>query len=357
MKTTVLVGREGLYGAYPPRFSAFYSLALLAICLSGCWLSTGGTPNPDGGTDDSSSDSSDTSSSSDSDVDGDSDTDSDSDPNHYSSISVGRRHACALTQEGKAVCWGEFDYLTPSDTFSSIHCGSEFVCGLKTDGSVLCWGGSTYGQLDAPDVLFVSIDSGRRTSCGITADDSSALCWGDNSHGQSAPPPGPFTSVSVGAIHSCGIRTDGTVDCWGDNGDGQSSPPVGEFISVEVSDYHGYCNEELDGFFSCGLSPEHYLQCWGADLEVCSPPGFQVQDFALNACMGWFQDSVGEISYWGFDSCPAYIFGPPDWYYFEPAPEGPFNALDAGGLRACGILEGGTIRCWGICKDSSCDAP
>jgi alpha-tubulin suppressor-like RCC1 family protein len=81
----------------------------------------------------------------------------------FASLTVGFAHACALTNDGTAYCWGDNSsgQLGDSTTatrinptavvtpmrFASIRAGFQHTCGITTDGFVACWGRNTVGEL------------------------------------------------------------------------------------------------------------------------------------------------------------------------------------------------------------------
>jgi hypothetical protein len=220
-------------------------------------------------------------------------------------LALQRGAVCGIDGNGSAFCNSSDSIPVPltvpaGETFSVLSVGAYFACGIRVQtGSILCWGypGSDScdweapmtGQLDAPTGEFVSLSSGRFSSCAIEKR-GDVRCWGageptddpnlacsDNlqNFGQSIPPDGAFRSLSVGANHTCGVKTDGTVACWGagttdecqDIGDNcrQSRPPTGAFEQVTVGNYH-----------SCAITAERKVQCWGYPSEgrLVPPPEF-----------------------------------------------------------------------------------
>jgi len=67
------------------------------------------------------------------------------------SIAVGETHSCALTNLGTVACWGPSD--APADVaglsndVTAIAVGGSHGCAVTTGGEVMCWGGNGYGQL------------------------------------------------------------------------------------------------------------------------------------------------------------------------------------------------------------------
>jgi alpha-tubulin suppressor-like RCC1 family protein len=81
----------------------------------------------------------------------------------FTSLSVGGTHACALTNDGTAYCWGANNFGQVGDStnvtraaptkvaggfkFASISAGDTHTCGRLADNSVLCWGLNRFGEL------------------------------------------------------------------------------------------------------------------------------------------------------------------------------------------------------------------
>ena len=205
-------------------------------------------------------------------------------PLRFATVEAGSTHACGVTTEGDAYCWGGGDYaqlgtavLTnrcetfyrdthgvvghsvnrcsavplPVDggvKFASLSVGSNETCGLTPAGAAYCWGGprllvfsdAAGGLTPAPvpgNRVFRSISVGAGMTCGVTPSDA-AYCWGEVSSGSlgdgtsssSAVPVAvagglAFASVSAGEHHACGLTTAGEAYCWGRNDTGELGAP------------------------------------------------------------------------------------------------------------------------------------
>ncbi|MFN2602920.1 MAG: RCC1 domain-containing protein [Gemmatimonadaceae bacterium] len=188
----------------------------------------------------------------------------------FTSVTAGFQHACGLTADGTAYCWGFAlngalgnGTTTNSGTpvpvsgglkFRKIAAAFFYTCAIATDGAY-CWGRNRFGNLGSdtgictdqggPNALcqsnvplkvsgsqtFVDIAAGVRFACGLTAA-GAAWCWGDNSFGElgngttsTTPNPTPvavsgglaFTTIGAGSGYACGATSDGVIYCWGQN--------------------------------------------------------------------------------------------------------------------------------------------
>lgn len=83
----------------------------------------------------------------------------------FTTIAAGWRHACGIITDGSVYCWGEntvgqlgrgdadsIFHRTPApvagtDRFVQLSLGGRHTCGVTTDGRALCWGENWAGQL------------------------------------------------------------------------------------------------------------------------------------------------------------------------------------------------------------------
>jgi alpha-tubulin suppressor-like RCC1 family protein len=186
----------------------------------------------------------------------------------FVSVSAGREHACALTADGAAWCWGsnEFDQLgaAPADE----------TCD-RADRPIAC---RRFAVPVNTTLRFRKISAGGVHTCALGLDDR-VYCWGDNLRGalgdptlRSSATPAPiattslFLDVAAGAQHSCAVRLDGVAACWGFNDWGQVGVGSGAPIIAGPAAIGGstrYAEITASGDRTCGRAQDGAAFCWG----------------------------------------------------------------------------------------------
>jgi alpha-tubulin suppressor-like RCC1 family protein len=131
----------------------------------------------------------------------------------FSRLDVGHEFTCGITVSGLTYCWGANSAgqlgnpaagdhsaqpveVAGGHRFSKLSLGQEHACGLTGDGTAYCWGSPIYGMLGVdraqPATEPVAVSGGLR-----------------------------FREITAASFHTCGIATDGYAYCWGFNTNGE----------------------------------------------------------------------------------------------------------------------------------------
>jgi alpha-tubulin suppressor-like RCC1 family protein len=244
--------------------------------------------------------------------------------------------------------------------FAAVAAGRAHACGLTTNGVAFCWGDNTLGQLgDASytssltpvlvegNLRFEVLTSAYDHTCGLT-DDGEAYCWGDNPFGQlgdgtATRSTGPvraaanleFSQLDAGAYHTCGVTASGEAYCWGSNAaDGIDGFALGgattEFCASPYGSYRGHS-------WACSLTP--VAVSGGIEFESISAGVWATCGLAVNGtayCWGW--------------NAHSYTFGDgteDDATTPSPVAGGmQFDEVVLGAMHGCGLVNQDAY-CWG----------
>jgi alpha-tubulin suppressor-like RCC1 family protein len=278
-------------------------------------------------------------------------------------VGSGRLHACALTADGRAYCWGSngpalgagttLGRVTPvavlgGHSFATIDAGEGFTCAVTTAGRGYCWGSSAFGRLgigSAPtfqttpapiapaspfnvEVVFAAISTGANHACGISTA-GQAYCWGANGSGElgdevmhlrSVPFPvaggHTFATISAGEQHTCAVTTAGTGYCWGEGTDGRlgNGSTIDRSVPTPVAGELRFASISAGLNFSCGLTTAGAAYCWGEGANGRLGSG-STADHVVPVAV------AGDLA---------------------------FASISAGANFACAVTPAGQGYCWGI---------
>jgi alpha-tubulin suppressor-like RCC1 family protein len=240
----------------------------------------------------------------------------------FSTVSVGKNHACGVTTGNTAYCWGDNrfyqlgnDMIRESPvpvlvagglSFRTVTAGNAHTCAVETSGAAYCWGNGDEGQLgngtrisSAVPVAVVGglsftflttniMENSESYTCGL-ATSGVAYCWGTGSDGElgngtttvkqgswsiknvlTAPTSVAvgvtFTALSAGGLHVCGISTSGTAYCWGNGSWGQlgTGSKRGSLTPVIVSGGLKFASISSGSLHTCGITASGAVYCWGS---------------------------------------------------------------------------------------------
>ena len=289
-------------------------------------------------------------------------------------VSVGAGHACGVTTDDRAYCWGNNSSgelgnatlqsssspvaVAGNNHFRLVSAGRAFTCGVTTDNRAYCWGHNPYGQLGSgvtgPDTCFAGV------ACSTIP----------------VPVAGSmrFSTVSAGQDHACAVTTGARIYCWGLNPFGQVGDGTtgnARLAPVPVAREVRFSRVDAGNYHTCALTPQHRAYCWGEnsygqlgirgggrDWQHARPRptvvagGLKFMDLKA----GYFNTCGLTLEHrafcWGDNSFGALGNGLPndDYFRLPSAVAGglSFRSVETGYLHGCGLTTAGVGYCWGL---------
>lgn len=261
----------------------------------------------------------------------------------------GPDRGCALTQTGKAYCWGAnadgqvgdsttTDRAVPTPvsgglTYRLLVVGYRQSCGVAADGSAYCWGYGGVGRCGVTAISngdpcsttpaggnngpWIAYSLGFDLDCGLSPTGYPKCGVPLNTWGQAGPTAGfdssfILTAIAAGLTHACGINSAGGVYCWGNNQYGE--------LGIGTSDQQAHSTP---------------LPVLGSQAFAQLSSGSYQNTCALT--------TLGAPYCWG----GGFGFNP---YGPTPAAVGggvTFSSIALGNISACGLTARGAVYCWG----------
>ena len=214
-------------------------------------------------------------------------------------ISTGYSISCAVTDDGRLLCWGGTDVggglgtggdgsATPvevtqiSGRATAVSVGNSEACVLIEGGSLDCW--EPYGD-GTPKTLtelgndVAQVSAGEYQTC-VAMKDGTARCWGETNGGvlgngteDTSATPVKVTgldnvvSLASGTDHTCAVLEDGGVSCWGFNQDGDLGDGTTDdaLVPVEVVGIDNAVSLSAGEDHTCALLSDGTVKCWGSN--------------------------------------------------------------------------------------------
>lgn len=257
-------------------------------------------------------------------------------------LTTGDAHTCAAYANQVVKCWGEnlggqlgignrlskgllpqqmgqylpaVDIGMPGIPILDLAAGSSHTCALFEGGTIKCWGGNNAGQLGLGDLENRGDDPGEM---GIALP---AVDLGTDA---------VVKAISAGYAHTCALLTDGRVKCWGsilglgDNiihgatpGTMGNNLPAVDLGATPLAISAGY-------WYNCALFEEGKVKCWGnndhGQLGLGDTKDRGMDPSQMGANLPFVKLGIGK------------------------------RAIDirAAGQHTCALLEGGSVKCWGL---------
>jgi alpha-tubulin suppressor-like RCC1 family protein len=370
-------------------------------------------------------------------------------------VAMGGLYTCALMGNSDVRCWGKNDFgqlglgntnslgddeaitSVPSIKFPTgfkvkqIAASFRHTCALSEEGKVICWGDNQFGQLgygdttnrggtpdSTPDKLgFVDLPVVKTIVSGNTASHTCAVlvsglvkCWGANDRGQlgienknnigDAPNEieptlaldlgvSPIKQLAVGTSHNCALLEDSTLRCWGEGFFGQLGygninnfgDDAGETPNTKQVDIADATQISLGSSHTCVVTINKKVRCWGrnnagqlgygnftkiGDDELPVTAGFvnvgaDAQQISLgftrscvllenNSIKCWGDGNGGQLGYGnttdiGDDELPTAV-GTVE--VNTDITQGKVTQIFSGADHNCILFESGNIKCWGF---------
>jgi len=258
-------------------------------------------------------------------------------------ISAGGFHSCALLDDAGVRCWGfggdgRLGYANRNDVgddetpgsagpvelgrrAEAISAGGGHSCALLDDGRVRCWGFGDDGRLGYGDDENIGDDEAPASVGPVDL--------GSDSTGTAIT----ATAISAGQDHTCAVLDGGRVRCWGlgssgalgygdTNTIGEDEAP-GAVGPVDLGEGRTAKAISAGSSHTCALLDDGGVRCWGS---------------GGNGRLGY-----GNTITIGDNEKPGTV-GPVELGATA-------TAITAGDNHTCALLDGGSVRCWGLGGD------
>jgi hypothetical protein len=298
--------------------------------------------------------------------------------------------------------------VLPAGPLRAVDTGWSHACALSLDGAAFCWGRNDQGQLGnghwaadsngstgemvrvptavATAYRFAQLSAGENTTCGITEPGAAIYCWGYGQSGQTgdssvmascsgekpylnkpcsnAVPSRVdierlsgagmsnvrFAQVSVGMRLACAVSVGGEAYCWGgnyrcalgrcresDSPRAHKIPLAGRAVEVGAGYWH-----------ACARTADRRVFCWGQNTEGQLGSLVSANAGADGLPPNYSDTTDREAQMVAYNADPCFLGGRCSPAPVEVSPGRRWSALAVGSNHACALAEDdGGIYCWG----------
>jgi alpha-tubulin suppressor-like RCC1 family protein len=329
-------------------------------------------------------------------------------------VAAASAHACALTANGEAYCFGSamgggalgngtgdasdrFRRVLGGHRFRLVGVGRDHSCGLDVDGRAWCWGSNIFGELGngtpedareetrvpvavAGEHRFASLSVGRFHTCGL-ATDGGIWCWADLDRRIRAPrqirSEVRLASVEAAEQDACGLSNAGQLYCWTLNSN-KTDVPTEPTLSFATPAFRKFAMADDGHFNGCGLVGTT-AQCWGdnvrgqlgdgrgghetsahdSDVPVPVSGTHAFEELSIGRYYGCGLARDGKAWCWGENTDGQLGDGTLMRRNAPVAVAGglKFATLSAGIEMTCGVVVPGDVYCWGKVNDRVATEP
>ncbi len=259
----------------------------------------------------------------------------------FSDVSVGNVSACAVTTLRKVLCWGSnsagqlgddsnraaispVQVANSTANFIKVSVGYRHACAITADGLVYCWGDNSHQQLGS-----ISADSKiPKVVPGIAS----------------------ATDLSVGDYHSCVKQSGGNLTCWGDNSKKQINNSASKLLTpIDLVLASPVLKFSLGGYNTCVLSSAKALQCFGDNAKKQSPGAVSGTYDSVSSGSGTVCALSTDSKIWCLGSAESGKLGSVGVNTSTPTQASSTLAasISVGDMHACAITTTGSLACWG----------
>jgi len=225
-------------------------------------------------------------------------------------VSVGGRHATALTASGGIVTWGS-DVVDPAVIPSELQSdvigiaeGVSHSVALKADGKVMVWAGLEPWVTDnaPPPGLggVVGIAAGWYNTLALK-NDGSVAAWGEDWTEVNNVPStarSGIVAVAAGLVNAAALRVNGSVVTWGASHNG--------LLTVPTEAQSGVAEIAVGSFFIVALKTDGSVVAWGSrydgEMRVPAAARSGVKSIAAGTAHAAALKHDGSIVLWGLGS-------------------------------------------------------